>query len=317
MGLGWLMLRAASDVSDAVVGLTLAVAMVLSRPTIRRAGAAVRRRHASLLAAVRRPDASRLVPALTLLRPGRSCPGTRPSWACAARAANCRSLGNALFAVVDENNGARPADARANRRVVHRPDELLRARWAASPVPRHRRDGGAGARSGRAPLIFGATMLAIGLFFADAGSLLFARGAGGGAGQHPVLASCSSRWAAAPGVARRPSVRHCWRPPASPSGTRGSRCCSACSRTTRRNGVGSGCRLAARLPQYHAGRPARVTKPVDVADLKSAAARRAGSSPAPRTRHPPTQNSTANSVAWKIARFASSSTATSAPPTNV
>ncbi|MBX3591451.1 MAG: benzoate/H(+) symporter BenE family transporter [Burkholderiaceae bacterium] len=189
MGLGFgFMLEGLRAMSATPVasGLTLAVAMVLlSRPTIPTMlvllfGGAT----ASLLGGGAAAfDASRLVPALTLPTPA----WPQLSWHAAELGLLLLALpqlpltfGNALFAVVDENNRRFP-DRPTHERTVALSTGLMNLLSSAlGGIPLCHGTGGMaaqvrfGARSGRAPLIFGATMLAIGLFFADAVSLLFA-----------------------------------------------------------------------------------------------------------------------------------------------
>ncbi|MCO5107640.1 MAG: SulP family inorganic anion transporter [Burkholderiaceae bacterium] len=189
MGLGFgFMLEGLRTMSSMPVAsaLTLAVAMVLlSRPTIPTmlvlllGGAA-----ASLLAGGAAAfDASRLVPSLTLPAPA----WPQLSWRAIETGLLLLALpqlpltfGNALFAVVDENNRRFPARPTRERTVALSTGLMNLVSSALGGIPLCHGTGGMaaqvrfGARSGRAPLIFGATMLAIGLFFADAVSLLFA-----------------------------------------------------------------------------------------------------------------------------------------------
>lgn len=189
MGLGFgFMLEGLRTMSATPVasGLTLAVAMVLlSRPTIPTmlvllfGGAA-----ASLLGGGATAfDASRLVPALTLPAPA----WPQLSWRAVELGLLLLALpqlpltfGNALFAVVDENNRRFPDRPTHERTVALSTGLMNLASSALGGIPLCHGTGGMaaqvrfGARSGRAPMIFGATMLAIGLLFADAVSLLFA-----------------------------------------------------------------------------------------------------------------------------------------------
>lgn len=187
LGFGFMIegLRAMSAMPVASA-LTLALAMVLlSRPAIPTmlvlllGGAA-----ASLLAGrLDAGDASRLLPGLSL--PAFAWPEL--SWRALEVGLLLLALpqlpltfGNALFAVVDENNRRFPARPTSERTVALSTGLMNLASSAMGGIPLCHGAGGMaaqirfGARSGRAPVILGATLLAIGLFFADAVSLLFA-----------------------------------------------------------------------------------------------------------------------------------------------
>lgn len=189
MGLGFgfmlegLRTMSATPVASAV---TLGVAMaLLSRPEVPAmllllfGGAA-----ASLVAGGADAfDGSRLVPALTL--PAFAWPEL--SWRALELGLLLLALpqlpltfGNALFAIVDENNHRFPDRPTAERTVALSTGLMNLASSAMGGIPLCHGTGGMaaqvrfGARSGRAPVIFGTTVLVIGLFFADAVSLLFA-----------------------------------------------------------------------------------------------------------------------------------------------
>jgi len=128
-------------------------------------------------------DGSRLLPALTL--PAFAWPEL--SWRALELGLLLLALpqlpltfGNALFAVVDENNRRFPDRPTSERTVALSTGLMNLASSAMGGIPLCHGTGGMaaqvrfGARSGRAPVIFGATMLVVGLLFADAVSLLFA-----------------------------------------------------------------------------------------------------------------------------------------------
>ncbi len=166
--------------------LTLALAMILlSRPGMPTMllllfGGAI----TSVLAGrVDAFDAARLVPALTL--PSFAWP--QLSWRALELGLLLLALpqlpltfGNALFAIVDENNQRFPDRPTSERAVALSTGLMNLASSAMGGIPLCHGAGGMaaqwrfGARSGRAPVIFGATILVIGLLFADAVALLFA-----------------------------------------------------------------------------------------------------------------------------------------------
>jgi len=90
------------------------------------------------------------------------------------------TFGNALFAVVDENNRRFPAHATNERVVALSTGAMNVVSSALGGIPLCHGAGGMaaqtrfGARSGRAPVILGVTLLALGLVFADAVAALFA-----------------------------------------------------------------------------------------------------------------------------------------------
>ena len=166
--------------------LTLALAMILlSRPGMPTMllllfGGAI----TSVLAGrVDAFDAARLVPALTL--PSFAWP--QLSWRALELGLLLLALpqlpltfGNALFAIVDENNQRFPDRPTSERAVALSTGLMNLASSAMGGIPLCHGAGGMaaqwrfGARSGRAPVIFGTTILVIGLLFADAVALLFA-----------------------------------------------------------------------------------------------------------------------------------------------
>ncbi|MCD6681288.1 MAG: sulfate transporter [Burkholderiaceae bacterium] len=90
------------------------------------------------------------------------------------------TFGNALFAVVDENNRRFPAAPTNERTVALSTGAMNVVSSAMGGIPLCHGAGGMaaqtrfGARSGRAPVILGTTLLALGLVFADAVAALFA-----------------------------------------------------------------------------------------------------------------------------------------------
>ncbi len=90
------------------------------------------------------------------------------------------TFGNALFAVVDENNRRFPAWPTNERVVALSTGAMNLVSSALGGIPLCHGAGGMaaqtrfGARSGRAPVILGATLLVLGLVFADAVGALFA-----------------------------------------------------------------------------------------------------------------------------------------------
>ncbi len=90
------------------------------------------------------------------------------------------TFGNALFAVVDENNRRFPARPTNERAVALSTGAMNLMSSALGGIPLCHGAGGMaaqtrfGARSGRAPVILGVTLLVLGLAFADAVAELFA-----------------------------------------------------------------------------------------------------------------------------------------------
>jgi len=166
--------------------LTLALAMVLlSRPAIPTMLLLLFGGAAASLVAGRAAglDTSQWVPALSL--PSLAWP--QLSWRALELGLLLLALpqlpltfGNALFAVVDENNRRFPDRPTSERTVALSTGLMNLVSSALGGIPLCHGTGGMaaqmrfGARTGRAPVIFGATMLLVGLFFADAVTLLFA-----------------------------------------------------------------------------------------------------------------------------------------------
>ncbi len=90
------------------------------------------------------------------------------------------TFGNALFAVVDENNRRFPAQPTNERTVALSTGAMNLVSSAMGGIPLCHGAGGMaaqtrfGARTGRAPVILGVTLLVLGLGFADAVAALFA-----------------------------------------------------------------------------------------------------------------------------------------------
>lgn len=90
------------------------------------------------------------------------------------------TFGNALFAVVDENNRRFPAHPANERTVALSTGAMNLVSSALGGIPLCHGAGGMaaqtrfGARTGRAPVLLGVTLLVLGLVFADAVAALFA-----------------------------------------------------------------------------------------------------------------------------------------------